>query len=134
MVELPWEEYLAALELGDFDLYYGEVKLTADWDLRELIGTGGLLNYGGYTNEVTDQLLEEFSTAADRESAARALFAHLRNTMPIAPVCFRSTAVLTYPGVVEGLAPRAGDTFFGIENWTIHLSGEENGVDIPENP
>lgn len=134
VVELPWEEYLAALELGDFDLYYGEVKLTADWDLRELIGTGGLLNYGGYTNEVTDQLLEEFSTAADRESAAWALFAHLRNTMPIAPVCFRSTAVLTYPGVVEGLAPRAGDTFFGIENWTIHLSGEENGVDIPENP
>ena len=51
--ELPWEEYLAALEAGDFDLYYGEVRLTADWDLRELLGTGGALNYGGYSDVIT---------------------------------------------------------------------------------
>lgn len=134
VVELPWEEYLAALELGEFDLYYGEVRLTADWDLRDLIGTGGALNYGGYTDEVTDRLMEELASAEGRESAARALLTHLRSAVPIAPVCFRSTAVLTYPGVVEGVSPRPGNTFFGIENWTIHLSGEENSVDIPENP
>ena len=44
---LPWAEYMAALEAGDFDLYYGEVKLTADWDITPLVGTGGALNYGG---------------------------------------------------------------------------------------
>ena len=37
---LPWEEYTAALAAGDFDLYFGEVRLTADWDLRDLVGTG----------------------------------------------------------------------------------------------
>ena len=46
---LPWEEYTAALAAGNFDLYYGEVKLTADWDLSALVGTGGSLNYGGWT-------------------------------------------------------------------------------------
>ena len=45
--ELPWEEYLAALESGEFDLYFGEVRLTANWDLSDLVGTGGAMNYGG---------------------------------------------------------------------------------------
>lgn len=129
VVELPWEEYLAALEAGDFDLYYGEVRLTADWDLGDLVGTGGALNYGGYTDAVTDQLLEAFAASADRGNAARALCAHLRNTAPVAPICFRSTAVLTYPGVVEGLDPRPGNTFYSLENWTVHLL-EEAGESV----
>ena len=98
--ELPWEEYLAALEAGDFDLYYGEVRLTADWDLRELLGTGGALNYGGYSDAITDQLMAEFAVSADRKSAARALYTYLRGVVPVAPICFRSTAVLTYPGEI----------------------------------
>ena len=40
-VELPWEEYTAALAAGRFDLYYGEVRLTADWDVSSLLATGG---------------------------------------------------------------------------------------------
>ena len=35
--ELPWGEYAAALEGGDFDLYLGEVRLTADWDAGALL-------------------------------------------------------------------------------------------------
>lgn len=38
---LPWEEYAAALAAGNFDLYYGEVRLPANWDLSALVGTGG---------------------------------------------------------------------------------------------
>lgn len=36
---LPWEEYNAALAAGNFDLYYGEVRLTADWNLTSLLGS-----------------------------------------------------------------------------------------------
>ena len=43
---LPWEEYTAALDAGDFDLYYGETRLTADWDLSGLLAPAGALNYG----------------------------------------------------------------------------------------
>lgn len=121
---LPWEEYLLALTSGDFDLYYGEVRLTADWDLTDLIGTGGSLNYGGYTNEYTDLLLAAFAGAADREAAARQLCVHLQSTVPIAPICFKSYTVLTHPDVVENLSPAGGNTFFGLENWVIHLDGE----------
>ena len=47
VVELPWDEYLTALEAGDFDLYFGEIRLTADWDLTDLLSIGAPLNYGG---------------------------------------------------------------------------------------
>lgn len=119
---LPWEEYTAALEAGQFDLYFGEVRLTADWDLRDLVGTGGALNYGGYTNASTDLLLADFAAAADRRAAARQLMAHLQAAAPIAPICFKNYAVLTHTGVVEGLSPSPSSTFCRLEDWTVHLS------------
>ena len=120
---LPWEEYTAALAAGAFDLYFGEVRLTADWDLRDLAGTGGALNYGGYTNPATDLLLESFAAAADRPAAASQLLAHLQAAAPIAPVCFKNYTVLTHGEVVEGLDPSPSTAFHNLEGWTIHLSG-----------
>lgn len=121
VVELPWEEYLAALEAGDFDLYFGEVRLTADWDLTDLLGTEGSLNYGGYTNAATDLLLQNFAAAGNRQDAAKQLFSHLQVYTPIAPVCFKNYSVLTHPNVVEGIEPAPGGVFHGIESWKIHL-------------
>jgi len=118
---LPWEEYLLALEAGAFDLYFGEVRLTADWDLTDLIGTGGSLNYGGYTDPAMDALLLAFASG-DRASSFRVLAAQLLSAAPIAPVCFKSYTVLTHPGVAEGLTPSATSTFYNMENWTIHLA------------
>lgn len=119
---LPWEEYLAALGSGDFDLYYGEAKLTADWDLRDLMGTGGALNYGGYTSEAVDAALLDFAGATDRAASARQLCTLLRSEAPMAPICFQSDTVLTHTGVAEGVAPTPGYTFAGLEKWTIHLA------------
>lgn len=119
---LPWEEYLSALSAGDFDLYYGEVRLTADWDITSLIGTGGSLNYGGYTNTVTDGLLQSFASSGDRAYAARQLCAHLLTTAPIAPICFQQDILLTHDGVVSGMTPTVTSIFSGLENWTIQLA------------
>lgn len=123
VVDLPWEEYLAALEAGEFDLYFGEVRLTANWDLSDLAGTEGLLNYGAYSNGTTDAVLQSFAAAEDRTEAARLLCSHFQSVAPIAPVCFKNYSVLTHPGVVEGMSPAPSDTFHGLEGWTVHLSG-----------
>lgn len=118
---LPWEEYLAALNAGAFDLYYGEVRLTADWDLSDLIGTGGALNYGKFSDPEMDLRLQNFAAAGDRVSAAREMLSYLRETAPIVPVCFKSYSVLTYPGAVEGASPSPSSTFYKLEDWKIHL-------------
>ena len=126
---LPWEEYLAALEAGEFDLYFGEVRLTANWDLTDLIGTEGLLNYGAYTSEVTDVVLQAFAAAEDRTDAASRLCSHFQSVAPIAPICFKNYAVLTHPDVVEGMTPAPSDVFYEFGRWTVRLSEEE-----PEEP
>lgn len=121
---LPWEEYTAALAARDFDLYYGEVKLTADWDLSALLGTGGSLNYGGWSSAQTDQLLASCAAASDRGAALKNLCAHLRQQSPILPVCFKSTSVLVQTGVVEGLKPTMTNPFYDLTTCTIHLREE----------
>ncbi len=96
------------LAAGDFDLYYGEVKLSANWDLTALVGTGGALNYGGWSNTRTDQLLAGLSSASDRAGAMAALCAHLDAQAPILPLCFSASSVLYQTGVLDGLTPHRG--------------------------
>ena len=121
VLALPWEEYTAALAAGQFDLYYAEVKLTANWDLTPLLATGGALNYGGWSSAQTDQLLASCAAAADRGSALKNLCAHLRQQAPILPVCFKSTSILVQAGVTEGLTPTMANPFYNLTSCTIHL-------------
>ena len=117
---LPWQEYLEALAGGAFDLYYGEVRLTADWDISPLIGTGGALNYGGWSAVDTDTMLAACRT--DPDGAGRGLYQHLRESVPLIPVCFKSDSLLTHSGVVENAAPTAANIFYNFPDWTIHLA------------
>lgn len=118
---LPWEEYTTALAAGEFDLYYGEVKLTADWDLTALLGSEGTLNLSGREDPLTDQLLAAFSAADDRAAAMRALCSHLRMQAPILPICFKSTSVLMQTDVLENLVSTMSEPFYGLTDCTIHL-------------
>lgn len=121
---LPWAAYTAALAAGDFDLYYGEVRLTADWDLSALVGTGGALNCGGWADARTDELLAAFAAAADRAAAMRTLCAHLAEQAPILPLCFGASSVLYQTGVISGLAPTAAEPFYNLAGCVFHLRTE----------
>lgn len=119
---LPWAEFTAALAAGNFDLYYGELRLTADWDLRALLSSGGSLNYGGWADPQTDQLIAAFAAAQDRQAAMTALCQHLQAQAPILPVCFKSTSVLFQTGVVEGLTPTMALPFYPLSDCVFHLA------------
>lgn len=118
---LPWEDYMAALERGNFDLYLGEVRLTADFDLSPLLSSGGSLNYGGYADAETDTLLAAFRAAAEssRPAAAADLCAHLAQTVPLVPLCFKNGSVLTHWGDLSGLTPTQQNVFYGFDGWEL---------------
>ena len=120
---VPWETYLQRLQDGNFDLYYGECRLTADWDAQALTGTEGSLNYGGFSDEKTDTLLAACRTAgeAQRSAALTTLWEELARQMPVAPLCFKSDSVLTTAGLVEGLVATETNPFFSLADWTVHL-------------
>ena len=118
---LPWSDYLAALQGGNFDLYLAEVRLTADWNIASLVGTGGALNYGRYADESCNTLLAAF-LANETAQTANALCRYLGQNAPIAPIAFKTASVLTPEGLIDGLTPSVSSPFYGLEGWTVHLS------------
>lgn len=121
---LPWEQYTAALKSGDYDLYLGEVRLTADWNLQPLVGTGGTLNYGGFTDTQTDAYLAQYAAATDRAAALKSLCSCIAQQAPILPVCFKCASVLTQKGVVGKLTPAVNAPFYNLSAASIHISSE----------
>ena len=119
--ELTWEDYTAALSSGDFDLYLGEVRLTADFDLSPLLSRSGALNYGRWEDEETETLLAAFRAASGegRADAATALYARLAEAAPLVPLCFKNWSVLTHWGQLAGLTPTAQNIFSGFDGWTF---------------
>ncbi|MCI9156707.1 MAG: ABC transporter substrate-binding protein [Lawsonibacter sp.] len=119
--QLPFEDYTAALAVGEFDLYLGETVLTADFDLAPLLGSTGALNYGRWWAETADGLLWAMHAAAqeDKAAAARALFALLDEQAPIVPIAFKNGSVLTQWGRLSGLSPVRSNVFYQMENWSI---------------
>ena len=122
--ELPWEDYVVALQGGDFDLYLGEVRLTADWDAGALLDAGGALNYGGFASEQlsarNDALLLGGNASAERYAEG------FVEETPFAPLLFKSKTVLAPSGLVDGMTPTASDPFYGFADWRFHLSGSES--------
>ncbi len=119
--KMTFEDYTAALASGSFDLYLGEVTLTADFDLSPLLMQGGPLNYGGWANEQAPALLAALTAASPEEAprAASALYTLLEQDPPLAALCFKNGSVLTQWGRLEGLAPVRGNVFYQLENWII---------------
>lgn len=119
--KLPWDKFLAALAAGSFDLYLGEMLLTADFDLSALLSSAGSLNYGGWSSPETNTLLAELRAAGGeaRIAAAGALSDHLTRQYPIAPICFKYGCVLTQWGRLSGLDPRQNNIFHGLEQWLL---------------
>ena len=117
---LPFEDYAAALKAGNFDLYLGEVVLTADFDLSALLSPYGALNYGGWYSEEITPLLDAAASASPQQSAAHsALLAHLEQQAPIGPICFKNSSVLTRWGMLSGLFPLRNNVFYQLENWIM---------------
>lgn len=121
LYELPWLEYNYALNQGDFNMYYAETSLTADFNLRELLLYGGRLNYGKVNDQtLTDNVNAYLASLPDaRQTAADVMFKYITDTAPIVPICFEKQQVITHRGAVSGLSPTQYNIFRNMENWEI---------------
>ena len=116
---LPFEEFQQALAKSEYDLYYGETIMTADFDLRPLTSVGGAVNVSGYASTLTDGFVAAYRAAAgDALAPARdALYNHLLTAMPVIPIAFTRGQVITRSGLIQGFTPAPFDVFYGVQNW-----------------
>lgn len=121
--KLPWKDYMTALTTGAFDLYIGEVRLTADFDVTELLT--GSLNYGGFDPTLLESALarRNTSTGHQRYWYSRALWEDFVREVPIAPLCFKKESLLLTWGMGIRPTPLRGDPFFGMEHWPSRRVG-----------
>ena len=133
LYELTWADYMECLEKGDFDMYYGEIRLTPDWNLSELFRprenrskdlTFQGMNYAqtrdyGYVNLYEKYLAEGEGPA--RGEAFQAINRYITETGIILPICFERRELLTHRGVAAGISATQYDVFHNFNDWTIDL-------------
>ena len=126
--ELGWSDYQTALSTGEFDMYYAEVKLGADFDLTSLLTKDAQLNYGKIEDENYATYINDFLAADEltRDTAAKTLLDYIASTAVIIPVLFERQAVISHRNVITGMNPTSSNVFFGMENWTIKFSNESD--------
>ena len=133
--ELNWTDYIEALENGDYDMYYGEIRLTPDWNLSELFRPRTTrrededdpfvgVNYGDVRDQRYCELYAAYLAAGDEESRAaafREVCRYISDTAVIQPICFERRELLTHRGVVTGIQATQYDIFHNFKEWTIQL-------------
>lgn len=111
--KLAWDDYLATLERGEFDLYLGEVTLTADFDLRPLVDAEGALNFGHFQSIQMDTALFVLRFIGAESTF---LLDQFQTDVPFAPLCFKRHSVLTQWQAVSGLNPTRQNPFYHLES------------------
>ena len=121
--ELTWDEYLTALEEGDFDMYYGEVKLRNNFDLTELLDPDSDLNYSrsrdtGYVAMINNYLS---CAPAQRSAVYQQLCEYINTNGALISIGFESQQLIVHRGVIRGLDPNIGNPLYNFQNWEIML-------------
>lgn len=111
---LPFNEYASALARGDFDLYYGEVALGADFDLTRLLS--GPLNYGAWYES---SLLSLHSAYLAGDEARDDFFRAFCENPPFVPIMFKNTAMYSQNGFFKSTSPTMQNTYSSFGSWTV---------------
>jgi len=134
--QLSWNDYIATLKGPDddddepewiWDMYYGEIGLTGDWNTLTLF-TGdwfddGTLNYGGWRLDETESAVREFlgATEEERGDAEQIMLESFRSNAPFVPVCFERREAISHVGVITGLKPNQYNVFHNIAGWSLNF-------------
>ena len=123
--ELQWGDFMDALEEGNFDMYYGETLLSADFDFSPLLLPGvDTLNFGGTGNNAYKPLIQNFLAARTPEEVyytGDQLFGEITRHAPFAPILYKRYAIYSPMGVVTGATPGQSGVFYNFHDWSIDL-------------
>ena len=131
--ELKWEDYVEALEKGDYDMYYGEVRMNPDWDLSYLFKPYTVYRDPektqkgmNYANCFDEQYINAYAaylgaTEENRVSAFSEVSRLITENAAIVPICFERQELLTHRGVISGISCTQFDIYNRFYDWTIDL-------------
>lgn len=123
--ELSWDEYVTELYNGTYDIYYGEVMLTADFNLAKMFISEGTLNYSALEDENYWTLISDYLGAyndEDRQYFCDLMVQYIGDQAVVAPILFEKRELITHRNVVSGINPSQYNIFYDIDNWKFNFS------------
>lgn len=112
---LDEEEFVYTINTGEYDLYYADVCLTPDFDIRALLW--GDLNYSLIPE--SQELRELYTSALENSGNRYDLYQYIMDKAYLCPILFQNNAVFTTRGVFTGLNPAPGNLFYQIQNIVV---------------
>ncbi len=114
--KLSFDEYTAAIESGNFDLYLGEVRLSANMDLTPFFSSAGKARYGIDLKSPLCYAYFDYKEGKIDISTFENVF---EEEMCFLPLCYRMGAVYySRPLSFEG-APTESDIYSNIYSWSF---------------
>lgn len=123
--ELSWEDYMTALKEGNYDLYYGEIRLRNNFDLTELLTVRDKdnenynINYSNSTNVSYVDYLNAYLSAGEAERGVMyRQFADLLSiNATLIPIGFEKQEIISHRGIIKGINANFGNPLFDFVNW-----------------
>jgi peptide/nickel transport system substrate-binding protein len=109
---LGYEEYLARLKNGQYDLYIGEVRLAANMDLDPLLAAGEA-RYGIATDGAAAQAYRRYR---DGTGTLQEFVTAFGEDMPYIPLCWRC-GFAAYDRRLDTVTPHGYAPYFGLADW-----------------
>lgn len=121
---LSYNDYINALQNGNFDLYLAEVNIPYNMDLSPLLTKSGSLSYGLIKDTVADDdgqtsletVINNFynGTGTVSDIAAIAI-----SEMPVIPICYRNGLIFYGNNISGDFSGFYTDVYYGIENFKV---------------
>ena len=109
---LTEEEYREALEKGDYELYLGEIRLTADMSLRSLL----LDKKTAYGVASKSTAKAAYTAYLDGRGTLQDFLDAFGEDIPYIPLCYRG-GVAAYDRRLTVVTPTGYDPYHGIAGW-----------------
>lgn len=107
------EDYVAALEEGYFDMYIGEVSLTADCSLKPFFKKNGSASYG-----ISDAAAESYSDYLNGSTTVSQFVENFYMLAPFVPLFYRKTVVSVNPNIT-GCAANGNYLYASVSDWQL---------------
>lgn len=103
------DDFVDALDAGDYDLYLAQTKLSPNMDLSHFFSAEGELSYGGLANINYYTLCLK---ALENEGNAYTFYQTIMDEALLCPILFRGYAVYAARGLMTNLAPTRDNLFY----------------------
>jgi len=126
--ELSYSDYISSLQNGWFDLYLGEISVLPNFDMSQLVLTGGSCAYGvgldpqqldeqGNPIATTDPIRSILSGYHSGANSISDVAGVLLTEMHQIPICYRNGLFFYKSEIKSGVISTESDIYFSIEDY-----------------